>query len=200
MNDSSAPESLEAGELGYQPVNVEISTLYGLALALDGERQNMDAGAAEVIAKLSPEGEGYAQGASDGDEHLRSFDVGPEPLGTRPDYVGIQNTIERHSQAREQAQRTLLALCAGVERISQITNLLVSEFESQDELNAAGVEQVGDLTGIYPEGHENYVAPEDRVSLTETQVAGLARGLGVAGMISGLGSGGGGGGTADQAE
>lgn len=166
MNDE-IPKLTDSDLVGaYEPVNIQVSDMYTLALALDAERKNMEKMADVAMRKLSPEADAVSSESgprAEGDGSVQvPADEGPEPLGTDKEYIGVAGITQWHTDARAQARLTLAALKVGIDRLSTITNAIVSEFQSQDELNAASVDQVGDLTGVYPPGHEKYSDPADR--------------------------------------
>ncbi|CAM3408703.1 hypothetical protein [Stackebrandtia soli] len=129
-----------AADTGHQPVEVDIETVYGLAIALSGEVTNIANGKAAVEAN-------FTQTMAPG-EYGPPVPGSETPLGNDPRYTTVKHIVTYHDNAMTEATLLLKNFQDGVRNISRITNKIVTEFQSRDALNSADVERVREVTGI----------------------------------------------------
>lgn len=136
------PARVEPAEYDREPVEIDIDTIYGLALALHGEVGNIESAKTVVDSHFdtSTVPPGFIGPVAPG--------TGRPPLGSDPRYVSVQSIVEYHNNSMTQAKALMVNFHEGVRNISRITNKLVSEYASKDQLASADVDEVRAATGL----------------------------------------------------
>ncbi|MFD0560411.1 hypothetical protein FB566_3937 [Stackebrandtia endophytica] len=132
--DEPPQSNLPAG----QPVDVDVETMYGLALALKGENEN-----------FKPQADVVAQHFQVDESGNRSADY-PMVAGLASISPSVRSALEYQDYAMTQGAQLLRDQIAGTKALANISMKIVTEFDSVDELNAADLDTVRDVTGIEP--------------------------------------------------
>lgn len=134
--------------LEYEPVDIEVTSVASFGAALKGMAENIGTASPGITELLKDPAEGE-RGTGGG-----------SPVGRDPRQMTLRKIGITHSEQMEDMGALIGNVKTGLGNLGIVTQRLISEFGSQDELNAADINQVRELVfGDDP----RYQRPEEEV-------------------------------------
>jgi|GEM_PF-5378345 len=117
-------------------VDIEVDTVYGLGLSMKRENENFKPRAEAISQQFEVDANGN-----------RNANY-PMVAGLASISPGIRSALEYQDLSMSVAARLLRDQVAGTKALANISMKIATEFDSVDELNAADLDTVREVTGI----------------------------------------------------